>query len=108
MDRITEMVQAGIKRLSVRSFDHLHDLDLTYHRAGSKNTVFGINRALKSLDQGLRFFLGLFAQMGMEFLLLCFALQFYCGKKYFLNMIITFAVYTLFTNKYKQSRMAQI
>ena len=61
MDRITEMIQAGIKRLSVHSFDHLHDLDLTYHRAGSKNTVFGINRALKSLDQGLRFFLGLFA-----------------------------------------------
>ena len=50
MDRITEMIQAGIKRLSVHSFDHLHDLDLTYHRAGSKNTVFGINRALKSLD----------------------------------------------------------
>jgi ABC-type transport system involved in Fe-S cluster assembly fused permease/ATPase subunit len=74
MDRITEMIQAGIKRVSVHSFDHLHDLDLTYHKAGSKNTVFGINRALKSLDQGLRFFLGLFAQMGMEFFLLCIAL----------------------------------
>ena len=90
------------------SFNHLHDLDLNYHKAGSKNTVFGINRALRSLDQGLRFFLGLFAQMGMEFLLLCVALQFYCGQKYFLNMAITFAFYTLFTNKFKDSRLKQI
>lgn len=99
------MIQAGLKRVSVHSFDHLHELDLNYHKAGSKNTVFGINRALRSLDQGLRFFLGLFAQMGMEFFLLCFALQFYCGKKYFLNMMVTFFFYTVFTNKFKDSRL---
>jgi ABC-type multidrug transport system fused ATPase/permease subunit len=105
MDRITEMIQAGINRVSVHSYNHLHELDLNYHKAGSKNTVFGINRALRSLDMGLRFLLGLFAQMGVEFGFLCVALQFYCGKKYFLNMIITFLVYSIFTNKFKDSRM---
>jgi ABC-type multidrug transport system fused ATPase/permease subunit len=61
MDRITEMIQAGINRVSVHSYNHLHELDLNYHKAGSKNTVFGINRALRSLDMGLRFLMGLFA-----------------------------------------------
>ncbi len=43
------------------SFGHLHKLDLNYHKSSSKNTVFGINRALRSIDSGLRFFLGFFA-----------------------------------------------
>ena len=108
MDYITGMIQEGIRRISSASFKHLHKLDLNYHRASSKNTVFGINRALRSIDGGLRFFLGFFSQMALEFLLLCGTLQLFCGPKYFVNMLITFGIYTIFTLKYSKKRIQQI
>jgi hypothetical protein len=61
MDSVTAGIQKGIRKVASASFDHQLDLDLYYHKQGSKNTVFEINRALRSLDQGLRFFLGFFA-----------------------------------------------
>jgi ABC-type transport system involved in Fe-S cluster assembly fused permease/ATPase subunit len=61
MNYVTEMIQVGIKKLASASFKHLHKLDLNYHKTSSKNTVFGINRGLRSIDAGLRFFLGFFA-----------------------------------------------
>ena len=90
------------------SFKHLHDLDLSYHKASSKNTVFGINRALRSIDSGMRFILGFFAQMAVEFVFLCVALGFHCGPSYLLNMLVTFTVYTMFTNKFSEKRIQQI
>jgi ABC-type transport system involved in Fe-S cluster assembly fused permease/ATPase subunit len=108
MNYITEMIQVGIKKLSSASFKHLHKLDLNYHKTSSKNTVFGINRALRSIDGGLRFLLGFFAQMAIEFLFLCGTLYFCCGKKYLFNMLVTFVAYTLFTNKYSENRIQQI
>jgi len=105
MNYITEMIQVGIKKLSSASFKHLHKLDLNYHKTSSKNTVFGINRALRSIDSGLRFLLGFFAQMAIEFLFLSGTLYFYCGKKYLFNMLVTFVAYTLFTNKYSEKRI---
>jgi hypothetical protein len=50
MDSITGVIQDGIKRIANQSFRHLHTLDLNYHKQSSKNTVFGINRALRSID----------------------------------------------------------
>lgn len=108
MNSVTAGIQKGIRKIASASFDHQLDLDLYYHKKGSKNTVFEINRALRSLDQGLRFFLGFFSQMFLEFVFLCFALQLKCGSRYFLNMIVTFIAYTVFTNSYSEKRIKQI
>jgi ABC-type transport system involved in Fe-S cluster assembly fused permease/ATPase subunit len=32
MNAITEVIQAGIRRVATATFSHLHDLDLNYHR----------------------------------------------------------------------------
>lgn len=46
--------------------------------------------------------------MFLEFVFLCVALQLKCGSRYFLNMIVTFIAYTLFTNSYSEQRIKQI
>jgi ABC-type transport system involved in Fe-S cluster assembly fused permease/ATPase subunit len=46
--------------------------------------------------------------MFLEFVFLCFALQLKCGSRYFLNMIVTFIAYTLFTRSFSERRVQQI
>lgn len=46
--------------------------------------------------------------MFLEFVFLCFALQFKCGGRYFINMILTFIAYTLYTNSFSEKRITQI
>ena len=74
MLQISKFIQHGIRKISFDSFQHLHSLDLNYHKTSSKNTVFAINRALRSIDSGLRFTLGFFTPVAVEFFLLCFML----------------------------------
>ena len=47
---------AGVRKIYGRSFEHLHRFDLGYHRANSKNSVFEINQAARSMDLGLYYF----------------------------------------------------
>lgn len=83
----------------------MHTLDLNFHKAGSKNTVFAINRALRSIDSGMRFFLGFFAQVGLEAAFLIGTLTLYCGPKYLFNVIIVFLVYTAYTTILQKKRI---
>ena len=108
MNACTAGIQAGLKKIAAMSFDHQLDLDLDFHKKGAKNTVFEINRALRSLDQGLRFFLGFFSQMALEFFLLCGVLQWQCGPRYFLNMMMTFVAYAWYTQTFSERRMREI
>ena len=105
MDNVTKVIQDTIKRVSTKSFKHLHELDLNYHRQSTKNTVFGINRAIRSIEGGLRFFLGFAAQMASEFLFLTGTIWLSCGPKYMLNMVMTCVVYGVFTNIISKSRI---
>jgi ABC-type transport system involved in Fe-S cluster assembly fused permease/ATPase subunit len=82
----------------------MHLLDLYFHRISSKNTVFAINRALRSIETALRFSLGLFAPVGIEFIMLCGMLNFYCGPLYLGNMLVTLSAYTYFSKTYSKYR----
>jgi ABC-type transport system involved in Fe-S cluster assembly fused permease/ATPase subunit len=83
-------------------------LDLAFHKTSSKNTVFAINRALRSIESGLRFGLGFFTPIAIEFFLLCGMLQFYCGPKYLGNMLFTLSIYTLFTKRVSDYRRKEM
>ena len=108
MYMVMKMVQQGIRKISFDSFKHLHSLDLNFHKTSSKNTVFAINRALRSIESGLRFGLGFFTPVFIEFLLLCGMLQFYCGPKYLVNMLLTLGCYTAFSKTFSDKRRVQI
>jgi ABC-type transport system involved in Fe-S cluster assembly fused permease/ATPase subunit len=82
----------------------LHALDIYFHKISSKNTVFAINKAIRSIESALRFTLGFFTPVAFEFLLLCGMLQFYCGAPYLANMLVTLSVYTIFSKKYSTYR----
>ncbi len=71
MNQIAEVIQTGIKKVSIKAFTHLHALDIYFHKISSKNTVFAINKALRSIESGLRFTLGFFTPVAFEFILLC-------------------------------------
>jgi len=59
--------------------------------------VFGINRAIRSIETGLRFVVGFFTPIAFEFILLCSMLLFYCGPAYLGNMLITLGLYTKYS-----------
>ena len=80
----------------------MHQLDFNFHKSSSKNVVFGINRALRSVESGLRFGIGFISPILFEFILLCGMLQFYCGTLYLVNMLGTLAIYTKFTSDYSR------
>ena len=101
---VMSMIQSGIKRLSFDSFTHLHSLDLNFHKTSSKNTTFAINRALRSIESGMRFALGFFTPVFVEFILLCGMLQFYCGPQYLANMVLTLGLYTYFSKTISDKR----
>lgn len=46
--------------------------------------------------------------MALEFVLLCCALQFKCGSRYFVNMIVTFVAYSWYTNSFSKRRIKEI
>lgn len=79
-------------------------MDIYFHKISSKNTVFAINKALRSIESALRFSLGFFAPVAFEFLLLCGMLQFYCGTPYLANMLVTLSLYTAFSKQYSKYR----
>lgn len=92
----------------MKAFDHLHSLDLYFHKVSAKNTVFAINKALRSIESALRFSLGFFTPIILEFFMLCGMLYFYCGPLYLGNMLITLSFYTYYSKWYSNYRQKVI
>ena len=63
---------------------------------------------MKSIDSALRFVLGFFTPVAVEFVMLCVMLQFYCGPKYLFNMLLTLGLYTYFSKSFSHTRRIQI
>lgn len=108
MMQIAKFIQEGLRRVSAASFKHLLLLDMNFHKISSKNTVFGVSRAIRSIESGMRFGVGFFAPIAFEFLLLCGMLGAYCGPAYLGNMILTLGLYTKFSLWFSKERIKQI
>ena len=102
---ITRAIQEGIQRISNQSFYQLHKLDLVYHKQGARNSVFTVNRALRSLETRLRFFFGFFSRMALQVGFLGIALGTQCGSIYMINLLATFFAYCQFTRYKSLQRM---
>lgn len=104
MIMLSDFIQRGLRKISQDAFTHLHNLDLSFHKTSSKNTVFAINRAIRSIDSALRFTLGFATPIVVEFIFLCGMLGFYCGPQYLANLCVTFAVYAYFSKMFSKLR----
>ena len=105
---VADFIQRGLRRISYDAFVHLHALDLNFHKTSSKNTVFAINRAIRSIEGALRFVLGFFTPVFVEFTMLCGMLYFYCGPAYLANMLVTLGIYAYFSKTFSEMRRVQI
>jgi ABC-type transport system involved in Fe-S cluster assembly fused permease/ATPase subunit len=98
-------------RIKQKSFAKLHSLDMSYYKSGKRNastSVFAINRAVNSIETGLRFFLGFFSGMTLEFAFLCLTMAKFCGPLYFINMVATVAAYCKYTQYVGNQRLKLI
>ena len=106
MVMITRLIQTGLKKLSADVFKHLHNLDISFHKISSKNIVFSVNRAIRSIEPGLRFTVGFFSPIAFEFMLLCGMLGIYCGPLFLANMLGTLGAYTYFSKELSKKRIS--
>lgn len=86
----------------------MQNLDIDFHKTSSKNTVFAINRAIRSIETALRFTLGFAAPIVVEFSMLLTMLTLCCGPKYLANMLLTLALYTWFSKSFSEIRRKQM
>lgn len=93
-------VNQGIRNLYRKSFDQMHRLDINYHKSKSKDTVIEINKALKSLELGVYYFLSDTIRHITEFGLISFAYLKFCGPKYFAIFMTSFYLYTYATFRF--------
>lgn len=105
---IARFIQEGLRKISAAAFEHLHKIDLNFHKGSSKNTVFAINRAIRSIEAALRFGVGFAAPVALEFTLLCAMLQIYCGPIYLANMVGTLGFYVAYTRNASIKRRSEI
>ena len=87
----------GIKRLSEHVFQHVHNLDLLYHKTSTKTTLYAVNKALESIENGIWFVAGFITPLLLEFLMISAMVGGYFGPLYLLNMWGMLGAYTVFT-----------
>lgn len=108
MNLIVKVMREAIQKLSLQIFTHLHSLDITFHKTSTKNTIFAVNKALTSIDDGLRFMIGFVTPIILEFSMICAMLYIYCGPYYLLNIAVMLGLYTKFTKSYSKIRQNYI
>jgi len=97
-----------IRSLSHRIFEHIHNLDLSFHRSGTRNTLYATSRAVRNVESGLRFILSHLTPTLVEFVMLGGMLSIYCGAKYAVDIVITVGAYSWFTKWYSNKRIELI
>jgi ABC-type transport system involved in Fe-S cluster assembly fused permease/ATPase subunit len=86
----------------------MQSLDIDFHKTSSKNTVFAINRAIRSIETALRFTLGFATPVVIEFFMLVGMMTLFCGPKYLANMMLTLGLYTYFSKAVSELRRVQM
>ncbi len=97
----------ALRRLALRAFRHLHALSLGFHisrRTGSLSRI--VDRGVKAIDFLLRFILFSIVPLMIELLLVAIVFWWVFGISYFLVVVGTVALYTVFTFKVTEWRVA--
>ena len=95
--RVADMIVNGIRQIYRRSFEHMHRLDLGFHRAKSKDTVFEINDAVRELDVGLYYLFADILRYAFRLCFIAYGMKLCAGVKYARFMFGAFGTYLLWT-----------
>lgn len=99
---VMKMNMNVIRSLSNQLFEHIHNLDLSFHRSGTRNTMYATSRAIRNLETGLRFILSHMTPTLIEFIMLGGMLSVFCGAKYTIDIFVTVGIYAWFTKWYSK------
>lgn len=89
-------------------FQHVHGLDLLFHKTSTKTTLYAVNKALDSIENSIRFIAGFLTPLVMEFVFISALIGGYFGPLYLLNMWGMLGAYTLFTKQYSKKRQTYV
>ena len=93
-----KVTQNAVRKLSLESFNHLHDLSLRYHlerRTGALSRV--MERGARAVETIIRFSLFQIVPTALELFLVFLVLAFYFDLAYALVIVATIALYLVFT-----------
>lgn len=93
-----KVTQNAVRRLSLESFTHLHELSLRYHlerRTGALSRV--MERGARAVETIIRFSLFQIVPTALELLLVFLVLAFYFDLTYALVISVTIGLYLVFT-----------
>lgn len=93
-----KVTQNAVRKLSLESFTHLHDLSLRYHlerRTGALSRV--MERGARAVETIIRFSLFQIVPTALELSLVFLVLAFYFELSYALVIAVTIALYLVFT-----------
>ena len=98
--------QHALRRLAIRTFEHIHRLSLGYHlarRTGELSRV--VDRGIKAIDFLLRFLFFNIVPLMIELLIVAAIFWIEFGVIYFLVMVATIAAYVVFTFRVTEWRL---
>ena len=76
---------------------------MLFHKTSTKNTLFAVNKAIESIDNGIRFMIGFLTPIVVEFSLVSAMIWFYFGPVYLGNVGVMLFLYTYFTRQYSKT-----
>ena len=98
--------QHALRRLAIRTFGHVHALDLGYHiarRTGALSRI--VDRGIKAIEFLLRFMLFSILPLFLELSIVAAIFLFAFGWPYFVVLVAMMAVYIAFTFKVTEWRV---
>lgn len=97
--QIAEVIQDAWKQISLRIYDQLLSMELSFHLKGTKASLFSINKAKKGIENNLRFLSTYFIPLFFDIAIACAMLVTQGGPLAFLIYCGTVGAYFHFTTK---------
>lgn len=96
---IAKLVQAAWKQISLRVYDQLLSLELSFHLKGTNASLFSINRAKKGIENNLRYISTYFLPLFVDLTIASVLILKYGGLPALLIYSGTMGFYIYFTRR---------
>jgi ABC-type transport system involved in Fe-S cluster assembly fused permease/ATPase subunit len=91
------VTQQAVTKISIKAYKKLLSLDWMYQVEGVKVQIFNLERVRSSIERNMMMILSIFLPMFFEMFFASSLILWFCGPKYFLNLMIAVVLYVRFT-----------
>jgi ABC-type transport system involved in Fe-S cluster assembly fused permease/ATPase subunit len=94
---ITKVIQDAWRLLSLQTYNHLLNLDISFHLGGTKASLFSLHKAKKGIETNLRFTMNMIIPSLIEAIIGCALLFHHAGAPFmaiFLASLVAFVGFT--------------